>query len=295
MPASRSRTENWRRTLESIRERGGALEITVPPPAGAGEGAAPSLIWRVRVAHVGESEIHVEEPMALGRTFELADGLELAAVITLGQNRWMFRTRLLGKTRLAGRDRETRLLRLAMPEHVERCQRRNFYRVSTVGLVMPSVDVYPLIDPASVVVAETANRLELQEAADGVPPAEAGLLGARSDDAAVLPTVGPKFTATLMNIGGGGAGLMVPPEDRSALESRPDFWLRISLPPHLARPLAVSARLKHTHIDSTQAVYAGLAFEFGHNPGHQKFVVEQLSRFVALVQRDQMSRLGQAA
>jgi len=298
MPASRSRTENWRRTLEQIHDRNGALEITLPQPGDNESGdaldsaqvvRASHLIWRVRIVSLSADEILIEEPAALGKTIHLEDGLELVGIIALGQNRWMFRTRVLGRKLFnLNSMRRITALRLAMPDAVERCQRRNFYRVSTIGLHLPVVECYPVIDPASVMLAETANRLQITELLTG---AVAGSIG-KGAESEVLPQVGPSFSAKLVNLGGGGVGLLVNPRDRGALEARPLLWLRIGLAPHVPAPLGVAARIRHTHIDSAQNIYAGMAFDFTGNAEHQKFVVDQLCRCVAMVQRDQLRRLA---
>jgi hypothetical protein len=97
-----------------------------------------------------------------------------------------------------------------------------------------------------------------------------------------------------MNVGGGGVGLIVTPPDRAAFESYRSFWLRIPLEPYVPAPISVSARLRHTHIDSSQRLYAGLQFDFSFNPPHQKFVVDQVCRYVAQVQREQLARQNTA-
>ena len=53
-------------------------------------------------------------------------------------------------------------------------------------------------------------------------------------------------------------------------------------------PIAITARLAHTHIDSGQNLYAGMAFEFHFNPAHKQFVVEQICRYVTVLQSDQL-------
>jgi len=289
VPATRSRTENWRRSLQSLYERNGALEVTLPRYFGASSGEADGvayeqptkdLIWRVRIVRLNDAEIVVEEPSMLGQTIALEEGRELVAIIAIGQNRWMFRTTILrrGDVQLNHQRAVTGLV-LRMPDHVERCQRRNFYRVSTVGLNLPEVEVFPLLDPASAVFAETRSRLA------AIASEERGVVGRIGAEG-----VGPRLRGVLMNVGGGGVGLLIEPEERSAFESERLFWLRINLEPHLSTPLCVTARMRHTHIDSAQRLYAGMAFEFGLNPEHERFVVDQICRYVARVQREQLAR-----
>ncbi|MBL8747217.1 MAG: hypothetical protein JNK58_12790 [Phycisphaerae bacterium] len=289
MPATRSRTENWRQSLQDLYQKNGAIEITLPQHAGnanAEQGDNSSLIWRVRVMGLSESEIIIEQPMALGRPIRLQPDIQLVGLIAIGQNRWMFKTANLGETDIsAAGGRSLRGYRLSMPDKVERCQRRNFYRISTVGLILPHVEVYPILDPATAIIAETSNRCHILDLIDS----NSGL-GPPSPTVNVMPEVGPMTQATLVNIGGGGAGLLFDHSEAARLNSTTMYWLRINLQPLVPAPLGVCARVKHTHIDSAQRAYAGMAFEFGHDPNHEKFVVDQLLRYVAQVQRDQLKR-----
>lgn len=289
MPAARSRTENWRRSLQNLHQRGGALEITLPRVVATqrpdDEDAASDLIWRVRILDLSDTEVLVEEPMVLGRAIPLAEGLEVVGIIALGQNRWMFRSAILERVSYRERSNTHTALRLSLPDRVERCQRRNFYRVSTIGLNLPRVECYPLLDPLSAIDAEIANRVDIESVID---TPIAGRVGPAEDPQ--VPLVGDALDTTLMNVGGGGVGLIVTPTDRTAFERHRLFWLRIPLEPYISIPIAVSARLRHTHIDSSQRLYAGLQFDFSHNPSHERFVVDQVCRYVAHIQREQLAR-----
>ncbi len=300
MPASRSRTERWRDSLRQVYERDGALEISIPTsrPSPASPGVqtesawhGADLIWRVRIVSLSDTEIVVEQPTAAGTAIDLHAGTRLIAVIAIGQNRWMFHTRVLSGGPASGRGCTLRTVRLAMPSNVERCQRRNFLRISTGELSLPTVECWPLLDPSSVGPAELANQVHIQEliasgASAGSGPAEEGL---------ILPEVGPKFAARLMNIGGGGAGLIIDPADAGAADRARLYWIRMNLRPHIPAPLGLTARLVHTHVDSTQSLYAGMAFEWSFNPAHRDFVVEQICRCVAAIQREQAIQLRTAA
>ncbi len=287
LPASRSRTDNWRRSLQQISERNGSLEISIRR-ADDEEGA--DLVWRVRLLGVNDNEIAVEPPAAFGQSLELLNGTELVAAMSIGQNRWMFETRTLG-VRVArdsrGCDRSQLLL--APPTRVERCSRRSFYRMSTAKLSLAPVECWPLLDPTSAAPAEAANRTRildlLQERhgnGTGEPPA------AEIDASSVLlPDVGPRFGARLANISGGGLGLVVDPSERSGIEQRPFIWLRLDLRPEVPAPVAVTGRIAHTHIDSAQNLYAGIAFEFAFHKAHRAFMAELMHAYLSLLQRRQ--------
>ncbi len=293
VPASRSRTERWRDCLRQVFERDGGLELALPSgdEGRSGFAGGKNLVWRVRIAALTDDEIHVEKPSAVGHAIDFPPGLTLVAAMAIGQNRWMFHTRALGPlgaSRDGPRWTSPAILRLAMPEQVERCQRRSFYRISTAEVALPRVECWALLDPSSVVVAEVANRALIHDLS------AADITGARPspalhDDPLVLPEVGPKFSARLMNLGGGGAGLMIDRNDSSALERSRLFWVRIDLTPHIAAPIAVTTRLAHTRLDSSMNIHAGMAFEFTFHPTHKQFVVDQITRYVGALQRQQQA------
>lgn len=271
MPANRSRTERWRECLQQIQERGGGIEFSLA--RGTDEAQVGDLVWRVRILRLSDEEIIVERPSAAGQTIDLSGNVELVAVMSIGQNRWMFRTKTIGgdpRSRSGGN-----AVRLQMPTHVERCRRRDFLRVSTAELNLPIVTCWPLLDPMSVVAAEVANRAQIVEL-------ESGGMGTNSAD--ILPEVAPPFTAQLMNLGGGGVGLLVHPGDSAALDRSRLLWVRADLKPYIPAPLGFTARVVHTHRDSEQNTYVGAAFDFGFHAAHREFVVSQIMRYVAALQ-----------
>lgn len=290
MPASRSRTDRWMDLLHQVFERGGALELAIRTPDQSqpdGENAEPhpDVLWRVRMLNVGEHTLAVEQPGAAGKSIRFRDGLELIAAFTVGQNRWMFTTRTVGYRVQPGygpHGHASTALLLEMPSTVERCVRRQFYRMSAASLSLPRVQVWPLLDPHSVAAAEAANRALMNDrlAALSAGRPLAADQGQDAADTLLLPEVGPNFCAQLVNLSGGGIGLSVAPSEAAHLSKHTFFWLRVDLAPRLPAPLAVTARRVHTHLDSNQNTYAGMAFDFAHNPQHQPFVNELLTRYV---------------
>jgi len=275
--------------MQQLQERNGSMEIAVVREED--DDNSRHLLWRVRVLAVHDDEIVIEQPSTLGRQIALRDGVELAALFAIGQNRWMFRTRnrRTSEFRLNA-DRVVPAMHLAAPEHVERCQRRNYYRIETTALNLPEVEVWPLLDPKSVVVAERACEIELnRQRANGSDSADDQAMSMVFEDH-MMPEVGPRFTASLLNLGGGGLGLRIEPRDAGTLNRHKLFWLRFRLPPELSTPICATGKLTHSHMDSMQSTYAGLAFDFSFNPGHQEFVVDQICRYIAVQQREQLKR-----
>jgi hypothetical protein len=275
MPASRSRTLEWRRSLEELCQKGGSLEVAITRDDGRGH----DLVWRLRILDVRDDGIVVENPGALGRALPLHVGTRLVAYIVIGQNRWEFRTAVL-ESIPPGRQADARngASRLSLPERVERCLRRHA-RFDLGPLALPPVDVWPLLDPKSAVAAERANELAWAAFLEGKP--------VTTDEEALLPTVGPKLTGHLANMGGGGAGLLVEPAQAGLLSRHRLFWVRLALGDGCPVPIVACAKLVHTHIDSTQRTYAGMSFDFGFNPAHQKTVAAQVERSIRTLERRQ--------
>jgi hypothetical protein len=297
VPASRSRTEHWWDCLRKIQERGGAIEISVnraapgtPPSAGA---TGSDIVWRVKLLRLDDDQIVVEPPAAFGKFIDLREGVSLIGAITVGQNRWMFHTRTIGyRDERGSTGAPVRCLVLSTPDGVERCSRRTFYRISTADLRLPEVPCWPLLDPATVIPADTANRVHIETLRAGGQVEG----GDRRDTASLLlPDVGPMFIGHLVNVSGGGLGLRIDRNEGSAIERRPHFWLRVDLTPHIPAPIGVTARLAHTHIDSSQNIYAGMAFEFAFNPGHRKFVMDLFTSYVDQLVLQQLRTITNAA
>jgi hypothetical protein len=137
------------------------------------------------------------------------------------------------------------------------------------------VEIWPLLDPKSVIPAERATELAFESWKSG----EKIIGGGRFSDA-VMPVVGPKFTAELANLGGGGVGLVVDHENTAAVGRHRIFWLRLSLEPDIPVPVCASGKVVHTHIDSTQRTYVGIAFDFSFNQPHQSLVANQIISYI---------------
>jgi len=292
VPANRSRTAGWRQCLSQIKQRGGSIELAMARPQTNGEDLiSGDLLVRCRVIALSEEGLLVEAPVTLGKTIEIPVGVELVAMMAIGQNRWLFKSRCLGwfPDGVGGSGRPE--LQLSLPQRVERCQRRRDYRVETASLDLPGVQMWPLLDPSTVVLAERVNEAEFMKELDGNTGdwSLADDLNSGCDDE-LLPEVGPGFPAKLVNLGGGGVGLTVEDGHAGSLGSRSLFWIRFGLPPMVRTPVCATARLVHSHMQSDRKIYAGMTFDFSANPPHKRTVVKQILRAIACQQKMQMAR-----
>lgn len=274
MPARRSRTERWRESLYSLVERNGPIEITVQ-----GNGGKPDLVWRVRLLEVTDTHFVVEQPMTLHHQIPVQNDAELIGGLSIGQNRWMFRTRVLDHLEFRAPFGLVSALKLVMPTTVERCQRRNFYRTSTTALNLPPVTIWQLRDPESAVPLEVATRAAIVDAQGEGPISDPFEL--------MKPDLGSSLNSTMLNIGGGGVGMLVSGADAGVLNQTGPFWMRLDLAPSVQVPLSLTARLAHTRVDSSGDIHAGFAFDFVRNREYEPFVAEQICRYVADLQKPQ--------
>jgi hypothetical protein len=291
MAANRSRTENWKNCLTQIADRQGSLEIAIKVDHLLNPGS--DLIWRVKLLSLGDKEFVVEHPAALGRSLKLNLNTEVVVGMTIGQNRWMFASKVVGaRVTKTPTGRDLPGLVMSLPDRVERCSRRQFFRVGTAEFQLPGVECWPLILPATAAAAEVANReaiikaMSEQEIAQStgrsVPAVDPSMV-----DGLPLPTVGPKFAASLQNISGGGLGLIFDHTQIGLVDRHAFLWMRVALQPHIPVPIAMTVRRAHTHMDASQTMYGGFAFDFSFHPQHQKFIVDVLGRYVELVESHQ--------
>lgn len=281
MPANRSRTERWRECLHQIYERNGGLEVALAR-GGDDDTRGVDLVWRVRILGLTDERIVLESPVTLNQAVSIPVGTVLTVAMVVGQNRWMFRAPVAEVTRVAARvGPGAAALVLKMPTSVERCMRREFMRVSTASLKLPQVEVYPLLDPSTVFPAEVAAREVVKKLTE---ERRAGRPAAYDPSENMLPEVGPMFRARLLNLGGGGAGLLVEKGERGAVDTSRTYWMRVDLRPEIPAPLSLAGKIVHTHLDSEQNTYCGVAFEFGQHGEHRGFVAEQIMRFTEMVQ-----------
>ena len=274
MPARRSRTERWQESLSELAQRRGPMEISIPA------GDAKSLNWRVRLLEIRGNRLIVEQPVTLGRRVPIAVGASIVGGIAIGQNRWMFTTAVInaGEQTVGGRPHA--VLELFMPEEVERCQRRSFYRISTASLDLPEVVCESIRDTAEAVPLQIATRAAILDASGATGAKPAASLGIAS------PATGLSGRGELLNIGGGGACLRMPSSCGALLDRPAYFLLQLDLTPSVPLPLPITAKLAHTRIDSSQNIQAGFSFDFSQNQSYEPFVSEVICRYIAGIQAE---------
>ena len=189
MPANRSRTDRWRQSLQNIYQRGGGLEFAVRRDDQ--QSGIKDLVWRVRVLDLTEDTITIEQPGAMGQSFNIQKGVELVGIMSVGQNKWMFETTVIDTTFNQTRSGTFPALKISMPEKVVRCMRRHADRTSIAHIDLPTVECWKLLEPLSAVPVEVANRVQIEELV------KSGQTKDAVDDQMALPQVGTQVHGSL--------------------------------------------------------------------------------------------------
>lgn len=266
-----------------------ASEATGPVDPGSAGSVPADFVWRLRIVSIDEDSIELELPEMLHQTVPVPTGTAIVAAIVVGPNRWMFRTRVAGTGNPMSLGSRNATFRVEMPETVSRTRRRHL-RVDSASLALPTVRLWPLLDLPSVRPAQRALSLTAEAIGRGER-----VVDRTWEQESVRPTLGPEFEATLVNIGGGGAGLRVESSDAAAIANHRHFWMEIDLRPESVLPLCVTARIAHTHLESTGATYAGVSFDFTADAEHARLVGRQVIGAIAARQRRQDPGLRRAA
>ena len=280
----------WEQLVEELEAHNGSVELGLPGAFEADIAAAADPAtdeteipksWRVRLLATHNDQWIVERPPIVGRhTGGLIPGVTLIGVIVKKSKRWSFRTSIL-RSELFELNAHNRVpaLRLSPPRDIGSDQRRHFYRVSTIGAGVPPVNIWPLLDPASCIVAEDATQLRhLNEAL------MAGL------DQPAPPQLGDGFVGNLVDISAGGVALSVSHNYAKVFDKHHLFWLELMLATNV-HPLVLAGEPVHVRHDRvTATLNIGMSFYHEHNEGYRRFIQENICRYAAWEQRRQLQR-----
>jgi hypothetical protein len=234
----------------------------------------------VRVFAVEPDGVIVERPWSITQEVEIRPGQVLDGLMVDGLRRWTFTCRVEQTLRHALNEKKHVIcLRLSRPVDVADGQRRDYFRVDTAGAELPAARLWHLMDHEGCAEYEHYCRLRHRAC-----PAE-------RDDIVQppAPPIGDDFSTMVMDISAGGLGVLVKRDIEWLLPTAPLLWTKITLP-DVEDPLFAVTRLAHWHEESAELIRLGLCFSFDHNPGYRGFFIEQLCRFSAEYQRQQLQR-----
>jgi hypothetical protein len=276
VPANRSRTENFVHNLRELAARSGPAEVCFLSDLDGRASPIAQVPWRVQLLRVEPTRLLISTPSAAGQTLPVNTGSTLAVVYAIGQNRWTFRTRVMG----AGADGDRSWLALEMPTSVTRCARRLNERAATTEQ-NASIRCWPLLDPTTARLAEVACAIRYAQMTRWQ-----GKNGPTLVQEEPMPDVGPELPAVLLNISGGGLGLRVRQEHAVVMDRHAFLFARLQIQGVLPVPLAMTLRRVHSHLDSSGLVYVGCAFEFAFHTEHQRFLAEAMVSCIRALQGD---------
>ncbi|MFW6060131.1 MAG: flagellar brake protein [Phycisphaeraceae bacterium] len=258
----------WQDMLADLAARNGSVELTPltgatgDPSAEAGEQAgaivSAAAPCRSRLLAVGEDgSLLVELPQTPEKAAALREAAEMEVLLASAGQRWVGRCRVLRAVRHQLNRRTTVVaLRLGKAAQVRSAQRRRFYRVSTAGLAMEPLWLWPRTD---------ANEPR--------PPA---------------------VKARLVNLSGSGMGLRLEHPHTTAGDAWHGqvYHCRLCLPGE-DEPVTVDAQVVHVEPADHDTLQLGLAFAFA-GDAEQRRVQDQIVRFTTELERQRLRRQRRA-
>lgn len=240
--------------LDAMVKRDGSIEIT--PVVGDDEGPPPTA--RVRLLVRNDKGMVIDRPIGMAFLRHMEKGTRLNALVAEGADRWQFSSTILGAVTYRLNDAtEVPAIAITLERNVRSAQRREFFRV-TIGNV------------AVKTVLMTPNNAERKQAAtddvDGIKP----------------------FEAKLINIGGGGIGVLTPQrvDWQLPLIRHYDCTLRL---PTRNEPLIVPAEVVRLEAQEDGTSYMGLHFTFA-TPADRRACEDAICPFTAWHQRQILQR-----
>lgn len=287
LSASNKPESQWEQLVSELEAYNRCVEIGLPcayeaDAQGMVEDASElmSKVWKVRLLKVHHGQWTVERPPIAGRhTGGLIPGVTLIGLAVKDAARWSFRTSILrSELHELNARRRVPALRLSPPRDIGTAQRRQFFRVSTVGASL-TANLWPLQDVESCIAVEDMTQLRLLD-----EPLAAGVLTMQP------PQLGAGFHAGLVDISAGGAAVLVPREQAKVFERYGLFWMEMMLPTN-HYPLVVAATPVHVRREAGAGMYnVGLRFYHEHNQPYERFVQENICHYAAWEQRRQLHR-----
>lgn len=244
--------------LDSLVKRDGSVEIT--PILGKDDQIPPTA--RVRLlARTGKGMV-IDRPLGQAFTRHMVEGTRLHVLVADGPDRWEFHTTVLGTIQYRLNDAtEVPAIAIGSVGSVRSAQRREYFRVTIGSVLVKSVRLTPVLSDAQ---TQTGT-----------------------DEAAGMQDVKP-FDAKLINIGGGGIGVITP--QRVAWQLPLVRRYQCSLPlPTRNTPVVIPADVVRLEEQEDGTTYMGLQFDFENLPDRHA-CADAICHFTAWHQRQILQR-----
>ncbi|MBI1368043.1 MAG: hypothetical protein GC162_05250 [Planctomycetes bacterium] len=292
MPHFTTAIPEWEQVFRRIAARSGVIELsrrktpdaceqmTIHHEADGSHQVANINTWRVRAFDMDRAAIIVERPWSAKKSITIESDELLDVLMVEGQRRWTFQCVVLGQSMFAlNASKKVIALRLSRPLKVHDGQRRDFFRVDTAGSPFPSVHLWHLMDIESCAEYQQYTMLRHR-----TPESQRQELKAPTE-----PPIGEDFAAMVMDVSGGGLGMLLPRTIEWLLPTAPLLWTKITLP-DIEEPLFAVSRVAHWRDENAKLIRVGVCFHFDHFPEYKPFLTDLLSHFTANHQRLQLQR-----
>ena len=289
--------QDWRQLLVTLERRGGAVRISGTSeenPGAFGPG------YQTRLLGVDSLGLVFQLPGRPGAVKYFRPGSVTEVLVADENQHWQFVSVVQGLVsyRLNART-EVQAVRIDDPYEVHRVQRREYYRVACAGSNVAPVLVEPLVVDVPGAPG-TGPRVERSKAPGGPAHAAIATVPGRQIAAwrpghhTVTLRAGERvdrrqgFQAKLINIGGGGMGLLAPPESIEVINSTDRFQCTLALP-MLDDPLVLVVHCVHRKPIPNGTHVLGMRLQID-DRWEERWCADQLMKCSAWLQRQHLRR-----
>lgn len=244
--------------LDSLVKRDGSVEIT--PILGHDDRVPPTA--RVRLLALASNGVVIDRPIGQAFTRHMVKGTRLHVLVAEGAERWEFHAAILDTVPFRLNDStEVPAIVISSPKTVHSAQRRAYFRVTIGSVAVKNTRLTPILGDAQ---TET-----------------------ESDEAAPQSDIKP-FEAKLLNIGGGGIGVLTPQRVAWQLPMVRRYECTLPLPTRKT-PVVIPADVVRLEEQEDGTTYMGLQFDFENLPDRHA-CADAICHFTAWHQRQILQR-----
>lgn len=244
-------TTHWNEIAQHILQRNGAVSLS--PLSMEDENHCDALSFGSRLLDMTDKHLIVEVPNAAIAKQQFQIGAQIYVVMVQRTTRVELRCDVLDRIKVSiNANVQTIGYQLSYPTHVGSAQRRSYFRATVSALPIKPVKFMPL------------------------------------DPVLKHPMQALAFTGNMVNISGGGMGVIVHKEHVPILRDSKFFTCDIHLPLEDEQiKFSIACQSMHQTAGRKGDVYVGLEFKIT-DPAHKREIVDKLVKYTTWVQREQL-------
>lgn len=246
-------TTQWIEIAQFILQRNGAVSLS--PLSMEDENHTDELSFGSRLLDMNDTHLVVEVPNAAIAKQQFQIGAKMYVVMVQRTVRVELCCEILDRIKVSvNANVETIGYQLSYPTHVGSAQRRAYYRAHVSAMPIKPVKFIPL------------------------------------DPVLKHPMYEIAFTGNMVNISGGGMGVIVQKEHVPILRDSKFFTCDVELPMDKERiKFSIECQSMHKTAGRKGDVYVGLEFKIT-DPAHKREIVDKLVKYTTWVQREQLRK-----